>query len=102
MKEIEFTVPRKCDLARAELLIEKICARRGLVVSMKGTQSRFPGCIHWHLKLGKQSGTLELTLFIRQRRIWAKVQEGRKAAWIDEELPQLRRAIENKLKALSS
>jgi hypothetical protein len=98
MKEIEFKVPRDCDLARAGVLIEKVCAGRGLELAMKGSLAKYPGCIHWHFKQPNQKGTLELTLHLAERRIWAKVQEGRKAQWIDKELPVLRRAIERELK----
>jgi len=56
--------------------------------------------IHWHYKREKQKGTLELTLFPAHRRLWAKVAEGRKAPWIDLELPPLRREVEKKLKVL--
>jgi hypothetical protein len=100
MREVEFSVPRKCDLKLAERLIENICAGRGLQMAMKGSQATFPGSIHWHYKREKQKGTLELTLFPSQRRIWAKVAEGRRAAWINSELPQLRRQVEKELKAL--
>jgi hypothetical protein len=98
MREIEFAVPRNAALAEAERLIEKVCARRGLVLAMKGSLSSYPGCVHWHYKRQNQKGTLELTLFARDRRVWAKVQDGRKAPWIDEELPGLQAAIERALK----
>ena len=98
MREIDFAVPRNADFVRAERLIEKICARRGLVLAMKGSLRSYPGCVHWHYKRPDQKGTLELTLFVRDRRVWAAVQDGRKAPWIDEELPRLQAAIERALK----
>jgi hypothetical protein len=101
MREVEFSVPQKCDLKSAGRLIENICARYGLQIAMKGSQSKFPGCIHWHFKRDKQKGTLELTLFPDGRRLWAKVAEGRKAAWIDSELPRLKREVEEALKVLT-
>ena len=69
---------------------------------MKGTQSKFPGSIHWNFKRPRQKGTLELTLLIPEQRIWAQVQDGRKAPWIDDELPVLQRTIEKGLKSLAS
>jgi hypothetical protein len=98
MREIDFAVPRDADLGRAERLIEKICARRGLILAMKGSLLSYPGCVHWHYKRPDQKGTLELTLFARDRRVWAKVQDGRKAPWIDQELPGLQVDIERGLK----
>jgi hypothetical protein len=98
MREIDFAVPRTVDLVGAERLIEEICAGRGRMLAMKGSLAIYPGCVHWHYKRQNHKGTLELTLFLRDRRVWAKVQDGPKAPWIDEELPGLRLAIEHALK----
>ena len=102
MREIEFAVPRNADLTQAAKLIEKICAQHELILAMKGSLTAYHGCVHWHYKRQKQKGTLELTLFARDRRVWAKVQEGRKAPWIDEELLALQWAIERALQAAAS
>lgn len=83
MKEIEFAVPRGCDLGSAEEIIETICAQEGLLLAMKGSLSTYPGCVHWHYKNQNEKGTLELTLYVPERRIWAKIQDGRKAPWIE-------------------
>jgi len=99
MDQIDFLIPEHCNLDGAEKLIEEVCSAAGLQVAMKGSLSTYPGSIHWHYKLGtKQKGTLELTLFIAGRRIWAKVQSGRKAPWIDDMLPKVRRSIESGLR----
>ena len=98
MKEIEFKVPPNCDFKRAAALIERICAQCNLELAMKGTLSKYRGCIHWHYKQSDQKGTLEITLYATAHRLWAKVQEGRNAPWIEAELPALRRAIERGLK----
>ena len=102
MREIEFAVPRNADLTQAIKLIEKICAQYELILAMKGSLAAYPGCIHWHYKREKQKGTLELTLFARDRRVWAKVQDGRKAPWIEKDLPALQWAIERALGAAAS
>jgi len=100
VKEIEFQVPRDCDLKRAGDAIEKVCAARGLEIGKKGTQASFPGSTHWHFKKPGEKGTLEFTVFVPERRVWAQVQDGRKAAWIDAELPLIQREIERALRAL--
>jgi hypothetical protein len=102
MREIEFAVPRDADLTQAAKLIEEICAQHELILAMKGSLEANPGCIHWHYKREKQKATLELTLFARDRRVWAKVQDGRKAPWIEEELPALQWAVERALQAAAS
>jgi hypothetical protein len=98
MREIEFHIPKQCDLAAAEVLIERACAESGLLVGMKGSLASYPGCVHWHYKKPNQKGTLELPLYGKESRLWAQVQDGRKAAWIEVELPRLQRAIERELR----
>jgi hypothetical protein len=98
MREIEFAVPRDANLIDAERFIEKICLKHGLVLAMKDSLAAYPGCVHWHYKRQNQKGTLELTLFSQDRRVWVKVQEGRNAPWVQEELPGLQIAIELALK----
>jgi hypothetical protein len=98
MTVTEFAVPRGCGLSGAASLIEKTCLGCGLRISTRATLSSYPGCIHWHVKRGIQSGTLELTLWEAKRRVWASVQDGRRAAWIDEALPQLKNAVETALR----
>jgi hypothetical protein len=98
MEQIEFRVPARRDLKRADILIERVCAAHGLHAAMKGSLATYPGSIHWHYKKPKQKGTLELTLLRSQRRIWAAIHTNRKAPWIEEVLPAVRAAIERALK----
>ena len=98
MIEVEFTVPQSYSLSGAAPLIEKACRECELRVSTRATLSSYPGCIHWHIKRGIQSGTLELTLWEAKRRVWASVQDGRRAAWIDEALPRVKDAVETALR----
>jgi len=98
MREIEFKVPAKCDLAGAEALIESVCVAHGLELGMKTSLASFPGSIHWHYKRLREKGTLEFTLLQRERRIWAQVQSGRRAPWIESVLPGIRLDIERGLR----
>lgn len=63
---------------------------------MKGSLSAYPGSIHWHYKSSGQKGTVEITLLDAERRIWVQVQDGRRATWIDRELPAIRCEIEKR------
>jgi hypothetical protein len=98
MSEVEFTVPHGYGLSGAASLIEKACLGCGLRVSTRATLSGCPGAIHWHVKRGIQSGTLELTLWEAKRRVWASVQDGRRNVWIDEALPRVKEAVETALR----
>lgn len=102
MTEVEFNIPPKCHLRDAEALIEATCLACGLRIAMKGTLRSYAGCVHWHLKQGDNRGTLELTLWPMRHRIWASVQDGRRAPWIEEALPRLKRAVETALRNAAS
>ena len=98
MEEIEFSLPARCDFAKAEALIERVCGACGLHAAMKSSLATYPGSIHWHYKKSKEKGTLELTLLRGERRIWAAVHTNRKAAWIEDALPKVRALVEQGLK----
>lgn len=97
MLEVEFKVPRGCNLRDADGIVERVCSSLGLKVVLRGSLASYPGCKHWHFRKGRESGTLELTLDARAHRVWAKVQSGRRAAWIDSLLPQVQRQVESAL-----
>lgn len=81
---------------RAEDVIERIdraAASCGLTVTMKGALKTYPGSTHWHCKLGREPGTLEITYWPRKPRLWVKVVESRRAPWMDEVVPRLRRTL---------
>jgi hypothetical protein len=99
MRQIEFRVPPKCDLANAESLIETACTAHGLTPAMKGSLSTLKGSVHWHYKQPGQMGTLELTLLRAQRRVWAQIHTNRAAPWIDVLLPRLQKDLEKALRS---
>jgi hypothetical protein len=67
--------------------------RIDLRITLKGTTASLPGSTHWHLKRGKLAGTLEATLWPQESRFWLSVQEGRRARWIEESLPEVVAAL---------
>ncbi len=95
MLEIEVRVPSRVH--SVPQTIERLCSLEELEVSRKGTLAKYPGCVHWHLKKGRQPGTLELTWWERENRLWFKVAAGRTGAWIDETLRRLPGRIEQAL-----
>ena len=97
MREVDITLSDHASLVSAERLIEECCSRFGLRQSLKGTLAKYPNCIHWHYKHGKQAGTLEITLWHDHRRIWFKVSDGRQGKWIDEAVDVLGQAISSQL-----
>ena len=94
MIQTEFAMPGSCDFKRVERTVERLCRARGLLMALKGSLSQYPGSIHWHFKKERQKGTLEITLYPTKSRLWSKVQAGRKAQWIDETLPDLKKDLE--------
>ena len=94
MIEVELQIPADAKSDSVVKVIEQVCNANGLTHMLKGTLASYPGCIHWHFKMGKQKGTLEITWWESENRLWFKVTKGRKANWIDEALPKLKKEIE--------
>jgi hypothetical protein len=94
MLEIDVKVPTEIEWAQWEHAIEAACRAHGLRVTLKGTLAQYPGSVHWHLKQGRQSGTLELTLWPQARRLWFKVGAHRHGAWMELVIPQLKQQLE--------
>ena len=89
--EIPLTRPLKANVVEA---LEEASLGCGLRITLKGTTASFPGSTHWHLKRDKAAGTLEATYWPKQNRLWLSVQDGRKAPWIEETLPEVIAALE--------
>ena len=77
--------------------IEAVFAAHGFSQTLKGTLRGFPGCTHWHFKNGREAGTLEVTAWPSEQRLWLSVQYRRRAKWIDQTLPTLKRELERTL-----
>jgi hypothetical protein len=98
MQEFEFQIPRTAQLTNVDSAIESTCIAEGLGIGMKGSLTSFPGSTHWHFKKPGERGTLEITSFPSDRRIWAKVQSGRRADWIEPCLIKIKAKLEKALK----
>lgn len=97
MVNYEVNVPSGTDMKEVEQLIEACCEEEGLHITLKSTLSKYPGCIHYHYKKGTERGTLEITIWPKEHRIWFSVQAGRTADWIVESLSQLEEGIVSKI-----
>jgi hypothetical protein len=94
MVEIDLRMPMIGDAAAVIRRVDSVMASHGLSLAMKGSVKSYPGATHWHWKNGQQPGTLEMTYWPANRRLWLKVQAGRKAKWIGQIIPKLRAAFE--------
>ena len=92
MLEIETSVPPTAS--KIESVVEAACVAEGLRLTLKDTLAKYPGCVHRHFKKGVQIGTLEVTWWETQPRLWFSVQAGRKGEWMEAALPRLKRALE--------
>ena len=97
MVEVELQIPDSVPSEAVIGIVEQVCASHGLTTTRKGTLMSYPQSVHWHYKSGKQKGTLEITWWERQHRLWFKVAEGRVDEWMDQKLPPLKEQIEKSL-----
>ncbi len=101
LKDVAIPIPSLADPFAIEQTLDRAIADSGLTVTLRATLRKYPGCIHWHLKLGRESGTLELTFWPRERRAWFTVQSGRKAPWIEKQRKLLNDAIRRQIGAIA-
>lgn len=97
MTKLDIALPPHTPAADLASCIEQACARQGLSVSMRCTLRAYPGCTHWHLKQGAERGTLEVTLWPRERRLWLSIQSGRAGTWTEAAAERLRAALHHSL-----
>jgi len=97
MCDLEIPLPRDVSAGFIEGVFDDAIARSGLKVTLRDSLRKFPGCVHWHLKRGREPGTLELTLWPRQHRAWFSVHSGRAAPWVDDEMKRLVAALHERL-----
>jgi hypothetical protein len=97
MVELEVYIPVPARPASIPHIVEQACAAEGLVLTLKGTLAKYPNCVHWHFKKGKERGALEITWWERENRLWFKVAAGRTGAWIEEAMARLKEQIEHAL-----
>jgi hypothetical protein len=95
--DIEIVLPRDVDCEEIARVIDDSIDRAGLATTMRASLKKFPGCIHWHVKNGRESGTLEITLWPQKHRAWFTIQSGRKGSWIDAKMKLLQKIIRQRL-----
>lgn len=98
MVEIEVHVPSRSRIASIPLLVEELCDAEGLTCTLRGTLAKYTNCLHWHFKKGKERGTLEITWWEQENRLWFKVAAGRTGAWVGESITRLKTRIEDTLR----
>ena len=97
MIEVELQTPAGAISDSVVKVVEQVCTENKLRCAVKGTLASYPGCIHWHFRKNKQRGTLEITWWELENRLWFKVAKVRNGDWIDEALPKLKKEIESSL-----
>jgi hypothetical protein len=96
MLHFEVPLPRPAP-EDGESLIETCCRDAGLIQGLKGTLIQYPGCIHWHWKRHGEPGTLEVTLWPRENRLWLSLHANRFGAWTEAAAPALRETLRARL-----
>lgn len=96
MIEVELLIPSDAQGEVVIKVVEQVCTANGLTCALKGTLARYPSCVHWHYRKdsSRQKGTLEITWWEVENRLWFKVAKGRTGEWIDEALEKLKKEIE--------
>jgi hypothetical protein len=97
MIELDLRIPDSLEAEAVIRIVEQVCASNDLTCGRKGTLVSYPGSIHWHFRRNRDKGTLEITWWESEQRLWFKVAKGRTSPWILEILPRLKEQIEKML-----
>ncbi len=81
MQSLEVRIPAGYNIERVNRIIELLCAEEGLDRKLKSTLKGYPGSTHWHFKKGNEAGTLEVTLWPSNSKIWFSIHDNRKGSW---------------------
>lgn len=74
--------------------VDRCFEEAGLRVTLRGTLGKYPRCTHWHLKRGRERGTLEFTLLADGSRAWFSIQGGRTGDLLESMITELRPKLE--------
>ena len=88
MDTIDIPLRAGHDPAMLPALIECAVAEAGLLSSRLDLRG-YPGATHWHIRRPGAKGTLELTYWPSQGRLWFATHANRRAEWIEPALDQL-------------
>jgi hypothetical protein len=61
--------------------IEEIIIQFGLNITQKTPLSTLKGSTHYHLKIGKQVGLLEVTYWPAKKQLWVEIHNNRRSDW---------------------
>jgi hypothetical protein len=86
MIKYEIINSRLCDVNRLDedmiiKEIEEIINQFELIVTQRSPLSTLKGSTHYHLKIGKQAGLLEVTYWPSQKRLWVEIHDNRRSEW---------------------
>jgi hypothetical protein len=101
MQDLEVKIPISADLSNVEVLVERICRSRGLQTQVKKPAASHRGSTHWHFKKGTEKGTLEVTYWPQERRLWVSVHANRSSGWTSKESAEVKSALESELERRS-
>jgi hypothetical protein len=97
LRDIEILFRSSADCDQIAQAIDDAIVQAGLSTTLRGSLKKYPGCIHWHARNGRESGTLEITLWPQQHRAWFTIQDGRAAPWIEAKMKLIQELVRHRL-----
>ena len=94
MLALEVELPEVGGLDQVEKIVEQTCTSRKLHMTVKVSLRSYPGSVHWHFRKAAKSGTLEVTFWEQERRLWLSVHVNREGEWTTTEMKALKTALD--------
>lgn len=73
--------------------IENVCTGLALQCTMKSSLKSLPENVHWHYKIAKQQGVLEITLLLKENKLILNCKKNRTGEWIDKAAENIQQGL---------
>ena len=87
--ELVFTTAKKVSAME----VEQACSALGFQLTMKGSLKSLSSNLHWHYKMAKQPGVLEITLMLSENKLILNCKKNRMGEWICKAVGELKHAL---------
>lgn len=97
MQQTNIPIGPSATDAAVQRRVVKVCDDLGLMIASRSTLAMYPGSVHWHVKKPSHTGTLEITWWPMERRLWLSVHANRSGDWVDNAVMRVKEELSSRL-----
>lgn len=93
MRQIVIPVRPSATDDAVQRAVVAVCNELGLTVASRTTLATYPGSVHWHVRQPPQPGTMEITWWVSEHRLWLSVHANRGGEWVEEAMARVKERV---------